>query len=183
MLKKTILNLSVVAALLATSGIALSATATSTINVSASVSKACTISTTQALAFGAYDPIGANLAADLLTTGSVTVTCSKGSTGMAIALNDGTHGASGQRQMLLTGGTAADILQYNIYLPPSTAPATACAASGGTAWNATSPGNVLTLTNAPSKAGRLYNVCGSIPMAQDAPTGDYSDVVTATLTF
>ncbi|MFA7279352.1 MAG: spore coat protein U domain-containing protein [Sterolibacterium sp.] len=183
MLKNSVLHLSFAAALLAASGIALSATTSTTIAVSAAVSKACTISTTAALAFGTYDPIGANLTANLLATGAVTVVCSKGSTGLSIGMDNGTHSAGSQRQMVLTGGTATDILLYDIYLPPSTAPATACATTGGTAWNTTSPGGVLTLTDAPTKVGRLYNVCGSIPMAQDAPTGNYTDLVTATLTF
>ena len=44
------------------------------LDISASVAANCTI-TTGPVAFGAYDPVGANAAADLLATGSVTVAC------------------------------------------------------------------------------------------------------------
>jgi len=48
------------------------------LDISASVAANCTI-TTGPVAFGAYDPVGANAAADLLAAGSVTVACTKGS--------------------------------------------------------------------------------------------------------
>jgi len=181
MFKKTALHLSVVATLLTTSGIVLAASANATIAVSATVSQGCSFSTTTALAFGAYDPVGANATAPLNATGQVSVACSKGATGLTIAMNDGTHVVGTQRQM--EGATATDILTYNISQPPSNVPGVACSFPGTIAWNTTAPAGVLTLASAPSKAVRVYNVCGTIPGGQDATTGAYTDSVTATLNF
>jgi spore coat protein U-like protein len=181
MLKKFILHLSVAAALLPACGIVLAASTPTTISVSATVSQGCSISTTGALAFGAYDPIGANATAALNATGQVSVACSKGATSLTIGMNDGTHVVGTQRQM--QGPTATDILQYNLFQPPTNVPGVACTFPGTIPWNSTAPAGVLTLSNAPSKAARLYNVCGTIPGGQDATTGAYSDTVIATLNF
>jgi spore coat protein U-like protein len=149
--------------------------------VSATVSQGCSISTTAALAFGQYDPVGANATAPLNATGQVSVACSKGATSMTIGMNDGTHVLGAQRRM--QGSTATDLLLYNIFQPPSNVPGVACTFPGTIPWNSTAPAGVLTLSSAPSKEARLYNVCGTIPGGQDASTGAYSDTVIATLNF
>jgi spore coat protein U-like protein len=41
----------------------------------------------------------------------------------------------------------------------------------------------LTLTSAPTKVARVYNVCGTIPGGQDVPVDLYTDMVSATLNF
>jgi spore coat protein U-like protein len=181
MLKKSLLHVSVAVALLPICAIAIAATDTTTIAVSATVSQGCSISTTTALAFGAYDPIGANATAALNATGQISVACSKGATGLTIGMNNGTHVLGTQRQM--QGPATTDILQYNLFQPPSNVPGLACAATGTIPWNTTAPTGVLTLSNAPSKAARLYNVCGTVPGGQDATTGAYTDTVIATLNF
>jgi len=181
MFKKSLLHLSVAAALLATCTIALAATDTTTIAVSATVSQGCSISTTTALAFGAYDPIGANATAALNTTGQISVACSKGATGLTIGMNNGTHVLGTQRQM--QGATATDILLYNLFQPPTNVAGVACNFPATIPWNTTAPAGVLTLSSAPSKAARLYGVCGTIPAGQDATTGAYTDTVIATLNF
>jgi spore coat protein U-like protein len=181
MLKKSLLPLSVAVALLPICAIAFAATDTTNITVTATVSQGCSISTTAALAFGAYDPIGANATAALNATGQISVACSKGATGLTIGMNNGTHVVLTQRQM--QGATATDVLLYNLFQPPSSVPGVACAGNGGTPWNSTAPAGVLTITSSPSKAARLYNVCGTIPGGQDASTGAYTDTVIATLNF
>jgi spore coat protein U-like protein len=181
MLKKTVLHLSLAAALLASCEIALAASATTTIAVSATVSQGCSISTTAALAFGSYDPVGTNATAPLNATGQVSVACSKGATGLTIALNGGTHAAGAQRQM--QGTTAADLLLYNLFQPPTNVAAVACTFPGTIPWNSTAGAGVLTLSSPPSNVARLYNVCGTIPAGQDATTGSYTDTVIATLNF
>jgi spore coat protein U-like protein len=133
------------------------------------------------LAFGAYDPIGANATAALNTTGQVSVACSKGATGLTIAMNDGTHVVGTQRNM--QGATATETLQYNLFQPPSNVAGIACTFPGTIPWNSTAPAGVLTLTSAPSKVARLYNVCGTVPGGQDATTGSYTDTVIATINF
>jgi len=176
----SILRLSLAAALLPVGGLALAASTPTNIAVSATVSQGCSISTTSALAFGAYDPIGANATAALNATGQVSVACSKGATGLTIGMDNGTHVSGAQRQM--QGTAATDILQYNLFQPPSNTPAAACTFPGTIAWTTTGTG-LLTLTSAPTKVARLYNVCGTIPGGQDAATGTYTDTVVATLNF
>ncbi len=178
MLNKSLLHLSVATALLCASAITLAATAPASITVSATVSQGCSISTTSALAFGAYDPIGANATAALNATGQVSVACSKGSKSLTIGLNDGTHAVAAQRRM--QGVVATDVLLYNLFQPPSNEPGVACTFPGTIAWSGTA---VLALGNAPTKEARLYNVCGTIPGGQDATTGAYTDTVIATLNF
>jgi spore coat protein U-like protein len=181
MLKQSLWSLSVTVALLPVCGTVLAASVSTNIPVSATVSQGCLISTTAALAFGAYDPTGANATAALNATGQLSVTCSKGSTGLTIGLDNGTHVSGTQRQM--QGAVATDILQYNLFQPLTNVAGVACTFPGTIPWNSTVPAGVLTITSAPTKAARLYNVCGSIPGGQDATTGSYTDTIIATLNF
>ncbi len=180
MLNKFALHLSFAATLLAASNAVWAASASTGIPVTASVSQNCSISTTSALAFAAYDPIGTNATAALNATGQISVACSKGATGLTIGMDNGSHVSATQRQML--GGTAAGLLQYNIFQPPNNTPSTACTFPGTTAWTAIGAG-LLTLTSAPSKVTRVYNVCGTIPGGQDVAADTYTDTVNATINF
>jgi spore coat protein U-like protein len=83
----------------------------------------------------------------------------------------------------MQGTAATDILLYNLFQPPSNVPGVACTFPATIPWNTTATTGVLTLTSAPTKAARLYNVCGTIPAGQDATTGSYTDTVIATLNF
>lgn len=180
MLRKTALQLSLAAVLLPAYGIALAASASASFAVTASVSQICTINTTSALAFSAYDPIGTNASTALNATGQISVACTKSSASLTIGMDNGAHVAGTQRQML--GGTSAGNLQYNLFQPPSNVAGTACTFPGTTAWTTAGAG-LLTLTSAPSKAARVYNVCGTIPGGQDVAADTYNDAVSATINF
>ena len=175
---KNLLQLSLLTAVLSVGTTVFAASAPANIAVSATVSLTCTITATP-LAFGDYDPIGVNATADKTGTGSVTVACAKGAATLTIGMNYGTH-VSGTTQRQMVGPTATDLLSYNLFQPTSTTPGAAC--PGTIAWTMTAPG-LLTLEKAPSKNGRTYNVCGTIPMGQDASAGAYTDTVIATLNF
>jgi spore coat protein U-like protein len=180
MFKYSVLYFSVLAAFSITTEIALAATASTSVPVSANVTQNCAISTSAALAFTTYDPVGVNATAPLNATGQISVTCSKGAVGLTIGMDNGAHVAASQRQMI--GVTATNLLQYNLFQPPSNAPGTACTFPGTTAWTASGAG-MLTLTSAPTKVARLYNVCGTIPAGQDVAADTYSDTVGATINF
>ncbi len=180
MLNKTVFHLAVVTALLGTSGIAQAASSNANVPVSAHVTQNCTISTSSAIAFSAYDPVVANATVALNTTGQVSIACTKGSTGVTIGMDNGGHVSGAQRQML--GGTSAGMLQYDLFQPPSNTPGTACTFPGITAWNTTGSG-LLTLATATSKAVQLYNVCGTIPAGQDVPADTYADIVSVAINF
>lgn len=175
MLRKPWLKLTLAAALLSASGIVLAASASADLAVSAAVSQNCTIGTIN-LAFGAYDPVVTNASTALTGTGTVTVACTKDATGLTIGMGFGLNPASTQRQM----ANGAERLQYNLFQRPTNTPGTVC--PGTTAWTNTGAG-LLTLTSPTSKAGRLYNVCGTIPGGQDVAAGSYGDTVSATINF
>ncbi|HET9362759.1 MAG TPA: spore coat U domain-containing protein [Vicinamibacterales bacterium] len=142
------------------------ATATANLGVSATVTSNCTISTV-ALAFGNYDPVGANLAADLDSNGTVTVACTKGSTA-TIGLDLGGNASASVRRM--TDGT--DFLTYELYQD----------ATHTTVWGNAGAG-LLSPAAAPSKAPRNFTVYGRVQANQDVTAGNYSDTVLATVNF
>jgi spore coat protein U-like protein len=180
MSKQWVTRLSLVSAILAAPGMALGDSSSAYVPVTATVSQSCTISTVSALAFATYDPIGTNATAALNANGQISIACSKGAIGLTIGMDNGTHAAGTQRQML--GGNAKGFLVYNVFQPPGNAPNTACTYPGSTAWTAAGAG-LLTLTASPAKTARLYNVCGSIPGGQDVAADTYTDIVGATLNF
>jgi spore coat protein U-like protein len=180
MFKKTALQVAALLVFPSVSGIVLAASASTFVPVSASVTQNCTISTTSALAFTTYDPVGANATAALNATGQISVACSKGAVGLTIGMDNGTHNSGNQRQML--GATAVSSLLYNIFQPPNNTPGTVCTFPGTTAWSTVGTG-LLTLTSAPTKVTRVYNVCGTIPGGQDVAADTYSDTVSATINF
>ena len=144
-----------------------STSASASLNVSASVSKNCTI-TTAPVTFGAYDPVAANATAPLDATGTVTITCTKGAAAK-VGLGAGGNAQGTVRRML--GGTAA-YLTYELYKDSSHA----------SVWGDTID-TALDVTAAPSRLPRDFAVYGRIPATQDATVGSYTDTVVATVNF
>jgi spore coat protein U-like protein len=147
-------------------GAAFAQTDTDTFNVSANVSKNCSITTTP-VAFGVYDPVVANATAPLDGTGSVVVTCTRGA-GTRIDLNAGAN-ASGSVRRMAGGG---DFLTYELYQDTTRT----------TVWGSGS-GAGQTIIGAPSKAPRTFTVFGRVPAGQDVVAGAYADTVVATINF
>jgi len=147
--------------------------------VSAQVDANCTISTS-AVAFGSYDPVSANASSALNGNGSVTIACTKGSA-PAITLDLGANPVGSQRNMKITGG-GSDVLGYQLFQPPNATPGTACSFPGSSVWG-TSVAQTFTPTSPTSKAGRTYNVCGTVAAGQDVSVGSYQDTVVATVNF
>jgi spore coat protein U domain-containing protein, fimbrial subunit CupE1/2/3/6 len=144
----------------------LAQTDTANLSVSTSVSKNCSITTTP-VAFGAYDPVVANVTTPLDAAGAVIVTCTKGA-GTRIDLNAGAN-ASGSIRRMAGGG---DFLTYELYQDTTRT----------TVWGSGS-GAGQTITGAPSKAPRTFTVFGRIPAGQDVVAGAYADTVVATINF
>lgn len=166
-MRKTNLMLAVAGTLLV-AGTAGAATKTTTFGVSAVVNPNCLVSA-QALNFGGYDGTAAK-------TGSsdITVRCSSGTT-YDIALSTG-GGTFAQR---LLAGSGANTLQYNLY--------TTVAAN--TVWG---DGTLGTGTVSGLGAGmaiasaQTHTVFGQLPdnaANQAAPSGNYSDTITVTVTY
>jgi len=139
----------------------------SSLAVSATVSKNCTISTSP-VNFGAYDPVAGNATAPLDGTGSVIVTCTKGAPAK-VGLGTGSNAQGTTRRML--GGTAA-YLSYELYRDTSRT----------TVWGDTID-TALDLPAAPDRNPRTFTVYGRVAQGQDAAVGTYTDTVVATVNF
>jgi len=157
---------------------------TSVLAVTASVAQNCLIST-NAVAFGSYDPVVTNNAsgAALNGTGSVTVTCTRSSTGVTIALGLGSHAAGSTRRM--TGGATGAYLAYELYQPSAATPAATCTFPGATVWNAAGSGLFTPsgVADWGAASPKTFNVCGTVPRGQDAAADSYTDSVIATINF
>lgn len=143
-------------------------TATSNLSVTATISANCTISTT-AVAFGAYDPIVANVSAAKDADGTVVTTCTSGSS-PTITLGQGANAATGSTEAIpirqMASGT--NRLGYELYTT----------AARTTVWS-----NTGVATPTPTGTAQTNTVYGRIPGGQNKPTGSYSDTVLATVTF
>jgi spore coat protein U-like protein len=184
MFKKVTLSLAIAGSIAGFAGNAAAGSSTNNLSVTASVSTNCAISSS-AVAFGGYDPVGANATADKTGTGSVSVTCTKNSTGITVGLGLGSNASGSARRML--GGTNGDLLSYELYQPADGTPAAACAYT--TVW-----GNAGTALLTPTgvsgwgaSSAKTFNVCGNIPQAQNVSgtsAGEaYTDTVVATVNF
>ena len=141
--------------------------ASSSLAVSAVVSKNCTI-TTAPVAFGAYDPVGANSTTPRDAQGVITVTCTKGAeahVGLGVGSN-----AQGTTRRMSQG--AAAYLAYELYKD----------SSHTTIWGDTT-NTGLPIPAAPNRNPRDFPVYGRIAAAQDAIVGSYTDTVVATVNF
>ena len=170
-MKTRILSLAAAAAaLLFTAHSAFAGSSSTTFNVKSSVSANCTITATD-LDFGAYDPVVANKTTPLDVSTTVRVLCTKGSTGVTVGLDLGTHAAAGNRFM--SNGT--DSLHYELYSD----------SAGGTVWGNSGAGLVAWPVFGPIGAGTgtPHTVFGRVLAGQDVSVGSYSDLITATVNF
>jgi spore coat protein U domain-containing protein, fimbrial subunit CupE1/2/3/6 len=151
---------------------------TSTLTAQSSVATNCSLATSP-VAFNTYDPIGANATAALNATGSITITCVKGTT-PTISLSLGAN-ASGSTRRMRRGGGGGFFLTYELYQPPSNVPNTPCSFPASAVWR--TGGNRFNPSAAPDKNPRVYYICGTVPAGQNPAIGNYSDTVVATVTF
>jgi spore coat protein U-like protein len=169
---KGLLSSAVLVALATTGGTAAAGTASSNLPVSASVSANCTIDASGGVAFGAYDPIVTNKSTALTASGTVSTTCTNGSSA-TITLGQGANADTGStdtapvRRML--SGTA-DYLSYQLYSDSGLT--TVWGNTSGTGVGVTGTGAAVSTT-----------VYGSVAAGQNVPTGSYADTVAATVTF
>ena len=122
------------------------------------------------MTFGAYDPITANLTTPLDSTGTVTITCTQG-TSRTVGLDLGAN-ASGSTRRMNDGGTS--YLTYELYKD-----------SGYSAVWGNSGGNLLTPATNPAASNAAVNITvyGRVAAAQNVIAGSYTDTVVATVNF
>ncbi|HME38858.1 MAG TPA: spore coat U domain-containing protein [Steroidobacteraceae bacterium] len=164
-------------------GSALDATAaspaTGTLSVTATVVNNCQF-TTNAVAFGNYDPAVANAAAgaNLLATGSLLVTCTTGDS-ITIDFDQGGNPTGGStalvpaRQMV-SGGT--NLLGYTLFWPNAADNGTTTATPWGTGAGSSF---VFTATG----TQETVNVFGSVAKGQNVPAGAYTDTVNVAVNY
>ena len=146
------------------------ATATTTFQVTATVLKACLMTTPATLAFGHYDPAAAT-ALDGTTTSSVT--CTFG-TPYSLGLNAGVSAGATITTRAMTSPTAAagnNKLSYGLFKE----------SAHTTNWDNSTSATGFTGTGLP----QVQTIYGQIPTAQyaAAAAADYADTITLTLTY
>lgn len=159
---------------------------------SAHAAGACSISSS-GLGFGTYDPVGVNSTMADTTSGSLVVDCGNAGQGFEVfvSLSTGSSNNFAARTMLL--GTSA--LSYNIFKDANhlfvfgdgssgTSTATLCFAGNGND-SGNSSGNFDPCNGAGMPTGTPVSIpmYGLLPPGQDVGSGQYSDTITATLTF
>jgi len=150
-----------------TSSVHAAGSATANLSVSASINSNCTISTV-AVGFPAYDPIVTHASAnDDSSSGSVTITCTKGAS-TTIGLGQGLNYSGSNR---MTDGSS-NYLTYGLFQD----------AARTTVWGNAAP-NLPPAHIAADKNPQIVPVYGRIPSAQDLPAGTYNDTVVATVNF
>lgn len=146
-------------------GMANAATDTDTFDVTVTVIAACDISATDH-DFGTYDALSPT---PLDSTSTISVTCTSGAS-YSVALSAGTTGGGTIADRLMTDGV--NTLDYNLYTN----------AGYGTVWGDGS-GASAEVAGTGSGASQDLTVYGRMPAGQGEPAGDYSDTVTATITY
>jgi len=145
---------------------AFASTTSSTLNVDATVTANCTLSTS-AISFGTVNPIsGSNVDA----TGGISVTCTNGTSWTASAGVGSGSGASFAARRMSSGGNT---LNYNIFTD----------AGRTTVWG-DGTGSTATLGNSGTGTAQNVTLYGRVASGQTAVTpGSYSDTVAVTVTY
>ncbi|HET7371067.1 MAG TPA: spore coat U domain-containing protein [Gammaproteobacteria bacterium] len=167
-MNKRLLSLVIAGAFMVSTASALAATATASLNATATVVDACEVSAA-ALTFGDVNPLSATA---VKSSADITVTCSNG-TGYDIGLSVGSGTGATVATRIMTGGAnGSDTLNYKLYSDDAYSVAWGDTAATGTV-SGTGTGTAQT-----------HIVYGLVPAGQTAATlGDYSDTVTVTVTY
>lgn len=147
---------------------AFAAEETSTLDVSATVTSNCVVSTTP-LAFGNVDVTGGS---NVDGTGGLSVTCTSGTGWTATA---GTGSGSGATLATRKMANGANLLNYALYTDSAYT----------TVWgDGTTVGAEGTFTGTGTGSAQTSTIYGRIPAGQSSlPAGEYSDTVTVTVTY
>jgi len=152
---------------MASAAVALAAPRAGVLHVSATVSTNCIIRSPVGLNFGTYKEFNQDGHA-LKGKGKVlSIACTKGSTGVRIALDDGRHFSHNHRHML--GPKRHDKVVYEIYTT----------AKRNVVWNKINTVSYVPVNDQPA-AITMY---GRVPGKQKPPPGEYSDTLVASVDF
>jgi spore coat protein U-like protein len=142
---------------------------TGTLTVTASVAQNCIVSS-PTLAFGAYDPVVANLSANDDQSTTIVLTCTKGASGITLGFGNSANapaGCTAPQRCLVSSG---HYMNYQLYSDSGRSSVWTTAIAETVSGGVTTPTNVT--------------IYGRIPSGQDASIGAaYTDSVTATVNF
>ena len=138
------------------------ATATTSFNATATVLASCAVSATN-VAFGNYST------AQLDSTGSITVTCTNGTT-YTVAFDAGTGSGATVAARRMTG-PSSQTLTYSLYHD----------APRSSVWGSTV--GVDTAAGTGSGSAQVLTVYGRVPALQYPQAGSYSDTISVTLAY
>ncbi len=146
---------------------------TGTLTSTASIAKNCTVGN-GSMAFGAYDPVSTNLTANLDQTATMTVTCTKASTGITLGMGASANNANcpggGATARCMKDGSNASYLNYQLYSDSGRT----------TVWTTAITETVTGGVGSPT----TVTIYGRVPGAQDAAVGTgYTDAITATVNY
>jgi spore coat protein U-like protein len=159
---------------------AMAGSAAGTLSVTATVAANCAF-TTNAVAFGTYDPVVTNLTAAKTATGSLSVTCTTGDS-ITVDMDQGINGtgtllAPVRAMGSGVGGTGGSLLAYSLFFPSA-------AGAGGTAtatlWGT---GGATSFAYSATGIAQTINVFGSVAGGQNVPVGSYADTVNVTVNY
>jgi spore coat protein U-like protein len=158
------------AAVLVAPGAVDAGSSTGTLTVTASVTQKCILSS-PTLAFGAYDPVVTNNAANLDSTTTITVTCTKGATGITLGFGNSANAPTGctAPQRCLLGVAHANYLNYQLYSDSGHSSVWTTAIAETVSGGITTPTSVT--------------IYGRVPPTQDVSVDTYSDTVVATVNY
>lgn len=152
------------------------ATATGSFQVSAQVNGSCVVTSADAIAFGSYDPTSTHASTALDAQGKVSVRCTSGSTGVSVALDQGSNAktsstcAAPSRQIKSAAG---NLVSYEVYSTAARDKVWACDAA-----------NAVSLPLFSSSLTPVdLTTYGRIPAGQNAAIGTYTDTIGVTVSF
>jgi len=148
-------------------------TASTEFGVTATVVNHCMVAS-RGISFGSYDPTSPSA---MTAQGAITARCTKGDS-VSVALNQGASPAPGSTAAVparrMTNGSS--YLPYHIYIG---APPNKEEWGAGGAGRSEPPAQVAAAWSTPI----TFITYASLPAGTNVPAGEYSDVVTATVTF
>ena len=160
----------IAAAALVAPGAVYAGSSTGTLTVTASVSQKCILSS-PTLGFGSYDPVVTNNASNLDGSTTITVTCTKGATGITLGFGNSANAPTGctAPQRCLVGVAHSNYLNYQLYSDSGRSSVWTTAISESVTGGITTPTSVT--------------IYGRVPSAQDVSVDTYSDTVVATVNY
>ena len=142
--------------------------ADTTLRVTATVVSNCLVDI-QPMAFGAYDPLLGHSSAPLQAQAELSLLCTR-NVPASVELDQGSFGSDTRNRFLGQGGGR---LGYGLFLD----------AARSRVWGVGPDALVLNGTERQGRDPLTLTIYGSIPPAQEVFSGDYTDTVTARVSF